>query len=94
MVEFPVAGGSGMNHVRVIAYFDSLGRVVSVPSSRNHAARAKIIIDNARYGEHKPIVDVDVVVKSPPGSRRVLPLSSPLRTGREGFPSSGSSPLA
>ena len=27
-----------------------------------------------------------------PGSRRVLPLSSPLRTGREGFPSSGSSP--
>src|SRR6266568_552775 len=28
----------------------------------------------------------------PPGSRRVLPLSSPLRTGREGFPSSGSSP--
>ena len=26
-----------------------------------------------------------------PGSRRVLPPSSPLRTGREGFPSSGSS---
>ena len=34
------------------------------------------------------IVDFD----SPPGSQRVLPLSSPLRTGREGFPSSGSSP--
>ena len=51
-----------MNHVRVIAYFDSLGRVVSMPSSRNHAARAKVIIDNARYGEHKPMVDVDVVV--------------------------------
>ena len=27
-----------------------------------------------------------------PGSRRVLPPSSPLRTGRESFPSSGSSP--
>lgn len=36
IVEFPVVGGrtSRMNHVRVIAYFDSLGRVVSVPSSR------------------------------------------------------------
>jgi uncharacterized protein YegL len=64
LVEFPVAGGqaSGMNHVRVIAYFDSLGRVISVPASHNHAARAKVIIDNARYGEHKPMVDVDVVV--------------------------------
>ena len=51
-----------MNHVRVTAYFDSLGRVVSMPSSRNHAARAKLVIDNARYGEHKPTVDVDVVV--------------------------------
>jgi Mg-chelatase subunit ChlD len=51
-----------MNHVRVIAYFDSLERVVSVPSSRNHAAHAKVIIDNARYGEHKPFVDMDVVV--------------------------------
>lgn len=62
IVEFPVAGGrSGMNHVRVIAYVDSLGRVVSVPSARNHAARAKIVIDNARYGEHKPFVDMDVV---------------------------------
>ena len=29
---------------------------------------------------------------APPGSRKVLPPSSPLRTGREGFPSSGSSP--
>src|SRR6266852_852474 len=28
----------------------------------------------------------------PPGSRKVLPPSSPLRTGRESFPSSGSSP--
>jgi hypothetical protein len=27
-----------------------------------------------------------------PGSRKVLPPSSPLRTGREGCPSSGSSP--
>lgn len=51
-----------MNHVRVTAYFDSLGRVVSMPASRNHAARAKLVIDNARYGEHKPTVDVDVVV--------------------------------
>jgi hypothetical protein len=31
-------------------------------------------------------------IRFPPGSRRVLPLPSPLRTGREGFPSSGSSP--
>jgi uncharacterized protein YegL len=51
-----------MNHVQVIAYFDSLGRVVSVPSAKNHAERAKIVIDNARYGEHKPFVDMDVVV--------------------------------
>src|SRR5207245_7672533 len=29
---------------------------------------------------------------APPGSRRVLPPSSPLRTGQEGCPSSGSSP--
>jgi uncharacterized protein YegL len=51
-----------MNHVQVIAYFDSLGRVVSVPAAKNHAERAKIVIDNARYGEHTPFVDMDVVV--------------------------------
>jgi uncharacterized protein YegL len=64
IVEFPVAGGkrSGMNHVRVIAYADSLGRVVSMPASRNHATRAKVVIDNARYGEHTPMVDMDIVV--------------------------------
>jgi hypothetical protein len=64
IVEFPVAGGrhSSMNHVRVSAYGDSLGRVVSMPSSRNHAVRAKLIIDDARYGEDKPTVDMDVVV--------------------------------
>ena len=64
LIEFPVVGGraSGMNHARVMAYCESQGRVVSVPSSRNHAERAKVIIDDARYGEHRPIVDMDVVV--------------------------------
>ena len=64
IVEFPVVGGqvSSMNHARVMAYCDSQGRVVSVPSSRNHAERAKVIIDDARYGEHRPRVDMDVVV--------------------------------
>ena len=39
IVEFPVVGGqaSGLNHARVMAYGNSQGRVVSVPSSRNHA---------------------------------------------------------
>src|SRR6266849_10753730 len=32
------------------------------------------------------------VAAMPPGSRKVLPPSSPLRTGHESFPSSGSSP--
>jgi hypothetical protein len=61
-VEFPLAGGPGrgLNHVRVLAYPDSLGRVVSVPGK--HAEPAKAIIDNARYGEHAPYVDIDVVV--------------------------------
>jgi hypothetical protein len=64
IVEFPVVGGqvSSMNHARVMAYCDSQGRVVSVPSSRNHAERAKVVIDDARYGEHRPRVDLDVVV--------------------------------
>ena len=51
-----------MNHARVMAYCDSQGRVVDVPSLRNHVERAKVIIDDARYGEHRPIVDMDVVV--------------------------------
>jgi len=64
LVEFPVVGGrtTTLNHVRVIAYPDSLERVVSVPASRHRSRGAKAIIDNARYGEHKPEVDMDVVL--------------------------------
>ena len=41
IVEFPVVGGqaAGMNHARVMAYGDSQGRVVSVPSSRFQTSR-------------------------------------------------------
>jgi hypothetical protein len=54
----------------------------------DYASHIQAVLNELRQMQQTP----QLVTSSPLGSRRVLPPSSPLRTGREDFPSSGSSP--